>query len=100
LGITNISGPTFSIDNEDALRDEARSLAIKDARDKAEVLARDLGVRLGSVASFSENGGYYPMYESKAVMNQAADTGSAMPPTLPRGENKITTNVTVVFEIK
>jgi uncharacterized protein len=100
LGITNISGPTFSIDNEDALRDEARSLAIKDAREKAEVLARDLGVRLGSVASFSENGGYYPMYESKAVMNQAADAGSATPPSLPRGENKITTNVTVVFEIK
>jgi uncharacterized protein YggE len=38
IGITNISGPTFSIDNEDAFNEQARSLAIEDARAKAEKL--------------------------------------------------------------
>jgi uncharacterized protein YggE len=38
LGITNISGPTFSIDDEDKLKDEARSLAIEKARDKSKSL--------------------------------------------------------------
>lgn len=100
LGLTDISGPTFSIDNEDAFKDQARSKAIIDAKAKAEVLAKELGVRLGKVVSFSENnGGYYPMYEAKAMMS-ADSTGAAPAPTLPKGENKITSNVTITYEIR
>lgn len=100
LGITNISGPTFSIDDEDKLKDEARSLAIEKARAKAKTLAKELNVRLGDVVSFSENSGGYPlpMYKS---MDMAVS--SAMPeraPILPKGENTITSNVTITYEIK
>ncbi len=102
LGITNISGPTFSIDDEDKLKDEARALAIKEAREKAKVLAKELNVRLGDVVSFSENsGGYYPTMYKSATMDMAVS--SAMPeraPTLPKGENKITSSVTITYEIK
>ncbi len=102
LGITDISGPTFSIDNEDALNDEAKSKAIADARAKAEVLAKDLGVKLGKITSFSENGGYYPYRD--AMMDESAQLTKAMssvvPPELPKGENKITKTVTIYYEIK
>ena len=101
-GVTDISGPTFSIDDEEVYQDEARTLAIKDARQKAKSLARDLGVRLGKVVSFSENGDYR-MYSSAKTMNAeiAYDSGSGVvPPTLPKGENKITSTVTVTYEIK
>ncbi|MFA6515188.1 MAG: SIMPL domain-containing protein [Candidatus Paceibacterota bacterium] len=99
LGITDISGPTFSIDNEEGFKDEARSKAIAEARTKAEILAKELGVKLGKVVNFSENtGGNYPMYESKAMM--AGDSADVSAPVLPKGENKITSNVTISYEIR
>lgn len=101
IGVTDISGPTFSIDNEDTLKDSARSLAITNAKEKAKVLAKELGVKLGHVVSFSENSGsgYPVMYSAKATMSDSV-TGSAPAPTLPKGENKITSDVTIVYEIK
>jgi hypothetical protein len=99
LGITNISGPVFSIDNEDSLKDQARALAITDAKNKAEILAEQLGVSLGSVVSFSENtGGNYPMYETKTMMSASLASDSA--PVLPKGENKISTNITITYELE
>ena len=100
IGITDISGPTFSIDNEDSLKDQARALAIEDARSKARVLAKELGIKLGDVVSFSDNSGNnYPiMYAAKAMDSVSA--GSAPAPELPKGENKITSNVSISYEIK
>ena len=100
IGITNISGPTFSIDNEDGLKDEARAKAIEKAREKAKVLAKQLHVRLGDVVSFSENSGGYPvpMYKSMDVAMSAGVSESA--PNLPKGENTISSNVTITYEIK
>ena len=99
LGITDINGPTFSIDNQDALNDQVRALAITDAKNKAEVLAKELGVDLANIVNFSENtGGNYPMYEAKSMM--AVSSAAAPAPVLPKGENKITTNVTITYEIK
>jgi uncharacterized protein YggE len=100
LGIINISGPTFSIDDEDTYNDQARSKAIEDAKAKAKVLARELGVRLGKVASFSENGGGYPVMYAAKDMAQSSGMAQAPTPELPKGENKITSNVTITYEIK
>ena len=101
IGITDISGPTFSIDNEDGFKDGARAKAIADARLKAEALARDLGVKLGKVVSFSEGNNYQPMYSSAKSydMMETSAVGAAAP-ELPKGENKITSNVTITYEIR
>ncbi len=100
IGVTDISGPTFSIDNEDGFKDQARAVAIKDAQEKAKVLAKELGVTLGSVVSFSENtGGNYTMYSSmKSAGSEMMDSAAA--PVLPKGENKITSNVSISYEIR
>lgn len=101
IGITDISGPTFSIDDEESYQDQARSLAIKEARAKAKVLAKELGVRLGKVVSFSENGdNNYPMYAEKSMTGAGMMSDSATPPTLPKGENKIISNVFITYEIR
>jgi len=100
LGITDISGPSFGIDDEEIYKNEARSKAIVEARAKAEVLAKELGVRLGKVVSFNEDfGNNYPIY--KAMMNESSMArDSVMAPTLPKGENKIISNVTITYEIR
>jgi len=100
LGITDINGPTFGIDDEEGFKDQARSLAIKEAKAKAEVLAKELGVKLGKVVNFSENsGGNYPVMYEKSMMAADVSSGSVAP-TLPKGENKITSEVTITYEIR
>ncbi len=100
VGVSNISGPTFSIDDEDVYTDQARALAIADAKAKAVKLAKQLGVRLGKVASFSEGGNYPMMYAGKSLMATDAGVAESRAPELPKGENKITSNVTITYEIR
>ena len=100
IGITNINGPTFSIDDEEGFKDQARSLAIEEARGKAEVLAKELGVKLGKVVTFTDNNSYYPMYAKAMMGAEDAVSSRELVPTLPKGENKITSNVTITYEIR
>ena len=100
-GLSNISGPSFSIDNEDEIKAEARKNAIDDARQKARVLARDLGVRLGDITSFSESSGGQMYYAKDALLSPMAVSAPASPEAnLPKGENKITSSVTITWEIR
>ena len=100
LGVSNLNGPNFTVDNEDSIKDGARKLAIDDAKAKAKKLASDLGVRLGKITSFSENGNYpVPMYDAK-VMNVGAAVAPSAPAVIPTGQNLITSDVTITYELK
>ncbi len=99
LGVSDLSGPNFSIDNEDTVKAQARKKAIDDAKAKAEVLAKDLGIRLGKITSFSESGNYpMPMYAKTLSMDSAS--GASAPASIPAGENTITSDVTITYEIR
>ncbi|MFA5997390.1 MAG: SIMPL domain-containing protein [Candidatus Paceibacterota bacterium] len=99
-GVTEMQGPNFAIDQEDALQAEARKQAIDKAKAKAEVLARDLGVSLVRVVSFSE-GNNYPIYAREMMSSAKYDAaGSSPAPELPQGQNQITSNVTITYEIR
>lgn len=98
-GITNISGPEFGIDDEDKLKDEARTKAIAAAQVKADQLAKELGVSIVRIVSFYENTGGNVYYARAMAMDgKGGETASA--PTIPAGENKIVSNVTITYEIK
>jgi uncharacterized protein YggE len=100
-GASDISGINFIVDDEDAKVREARKLAIDDAKAQAQVLANDLGVELGDIVSFSEGGNYpVPMYYASKDMAMGMGGAENSAPQLPVGENKITSNVTIVYEIK
>jgi uncharacterized protein YggE len=98
-GVQNVSGPNFTVDDTSAVMAEARGKAIADARAKAEVLAKQLGVDLGKVVSFSENGGG-PMPYFAQAKGAGMDSIAAPAPTLPTGQNETSVTVTVVYEIK
>jgi uncharacterized protein YggE len=99
-GISEITGPNFSIENEDQLKEQARKMAIDEAKEKAEVLAKDLGVRLVRIVNFSENGDYSIYNYAQKEMAVESDASSAPAPELPTGENKITSSVTITYEIR
>ena len=99
-GATNISGLTFTIDDESVLKAEARSKAIADAKAKAEKIAADLGVELVRVTSFYENEGYYGYGYGGAepMMEKAMDASAS--PEAPVGENTTKVSVSLSFEVK
>ena len=99
LGASNVSGLNFSIDEEDKLRKEARDLAIEDARENGKILARSLGVKLVRIINFSESG-YFPIYREKFSADVMAVGGATLAPEIPTGENKITSQVNIVYEIR
>jgi uncharacterized protein YggE len=105
-GASYVSGLSFTIDDEDALKADAREQAITDAKAKAEELADQLEVEIVRVVGFyEESGGYLPYAFGKGggAMDMAVRSEAAMAapaPELPMGENKIISNVSVTYEIR
>jgi len=98
-GATNVSGLSLDVSNQDALQIQARDKAITDAKNKAEVLAKSLGVQLVRIVGYSEGGGG-PVYYAKAMSAGATMDAVAPAPQIPTGQNKITSDVNVTYEIR
>ena len=102
-GASQVSGLSFTIDDQDALEAQARGKAIDDARTKAEALASQLGVSLVRIVGFSESGNYpMPYAYGRGGVTMAMDVSAekALSPEVPVGQNKITSNVSVTYEIR
>jgi len=98
-GATEVSGLTFTIDQPDVVQAQARDKAIADAKTKADALAKALGVSLVRVISFTENTngrGVVPMVYSMA----AGSSASTPSPVISTGQNTITDDVTIQYEIR
>jgi uncharacterized protein len=102
-GASNVSGLTFKVADEDGLKDEARKEAIEEAKAKAKKLADELGVELVRMTAYNE-GGMYPVYNyGRGGMMEAktmAFDAATAPANIPVGENKIVSNVTIVYEVR
>lgn len=99
-GASSVSGLSFTIDNQDAVNAQARDKAIVQAQDKAQSLAKSLGVQLVRVVGFSENqnGGIVPMYARAETMS--AGSVATPVPEIPTGQNKIVDDVSLTYEIR
>lgn len=100
-GATEVSGLNFTFDDPNKVQDSARTKAITDAKGKADELARELGVSIVRVVSYNENGQgvVYPMAYGKGV-GMALDSTAARAPEISVGQNKVTSNVTITYEIR
>jgi hypothetical protein len=100
-GATNISSLNFTVDDTDALRAEARAIAITDAREKAVVLAEQLGVQIVRLSGYYENNNrnsYEPYYDMRAMgLAEDSDFGGA---ELPMGEEPTSVEVSVIYTVK
>jgi uncharacterized protein YggE len=96
--VSDISGPQFSIDDMNKVVADAKAKAVADAKAKAKVTANALGVDLGDIVGYSEDGGYnpYPVYMMKAQGGATMSTDSV---TLPVGETTTKVRVTITYEI-
>lgn len=96
-GSNQISGPTLTIDKPEAAQDEARVAAIKAARARASLYATALGMKVVRVVSITESEGYSggPM----PVMAMRSMDSAAKTEIMP-GEQSVSVNVSVVFELQ
>lgn len=93
---TKISGPNFSVENDQVAVNEAREKALADAKQKMEAISRQLGIELGTPTSYSEwkeDGGYYG-YAARSEM------GDANEPTVEPGENTVKLHVSLSYIIE
>lgn len=99
LGLNQVGGLQFTIDDIEAVRQKARLQALANAKEKADALARVMGVRLGKVISFSESGyaPVPPIYYDRAVMLKAEGVSAA--PAVEGGSEEIIVNASVTYEL-
>jgi len=98
-GATEVGGLSFTIDDPENLKADARNKALVDAKNKAAYLSSKLGVVLGEVVSYNEYeagaSDYYPM---KAMSSMGAEGGGA-PESVASGSRDVIMNVNIVYEI-
>ncbi len=99
---TNISGLDFVVDDTDALLAEARSEAIKDAKEKAAKLAKDLGLDLVKIAGYYEEDARYapsPYMNRTMAYDDMSESGFGGA-ELPMGEEQTISRVTITYEVR
>lgn len=99
-GANQINGSRFVIDKPELYREEARNAAIKNARDQAEKMAKNLGIKLGKITNIIEsspNQSTSPIY-AKSFASDGIGGGGG--PTIEQGSQTLTSVVTLYFEKK
>jgi len=98
-GINRLDKVSFETSKLVQLQSDARKLAMKDAKVKAEDYVSVLGQKVGKAFVISDNSQVYhpqPMYAAMR-MKESADTMGASNETLAIGEIEVTANVSVSF---
>ncbi len=92
-GVNTLNGISFDLQDPAPQQDQARALAVADAKHRATVLIESAGLKLGAIKTISEGGSVgepQPMYR----LDQAF---SGVP--VAAGEVPVTATVTIVWEI-
>lgn len=96
-GSNQINGIMFGIEKPDFALDQARKLAVTDARRKADVYAAAGGVRLGDILSLSE-GGFAPPPSPIQAKVMRAEMAADVP--IAQGEQVLAADVNITWELK
>ena len=96
-GSNQINGIQFSVSDPDIALDKARTVAVADARRKAELYAKAAGVTLGDIVSISEaSAGPGPV----VMRAKAAMMAEGAPAPIAGGEQTLSMDVNITWSIK
>lgn len=102
-GANEINGVNFSVEKPDYLQQQAKKMAIDNAKAKAQELASQAGLKLGKIVSIAESSGGYPgpiMYPTDVAMGMGGEDAKSIAPDIQTGSQEITETMNVVFEVK
>ena len=95
-GANNVHSLEFSLRDPRSLRREALTLAVKDAREKAEIIARAVGKSIVGVVSVSENPAFMPPYPMERLMTKSDASGGT---PIEGGTLTLTADIRVEFRL-
>lgn len=100
-GTNSVSQISFSIDDPETYKMQAREEAIKKAQEKALSMAKSAGFKIGRLIAIEENGYYPTPYNSYGMgaVDMAVEKASVVPDIEP-GSQEITANVVLRYEIR
>lgn len=100
-GATGVNGPLFEVSDPKSAQSEARSMAMKDAIERAQTLAEAGNFGLGDILTVNDNtsgsGGQVVM--QRMMMAADAAVMESAPTGIDSGEEEVTSSVSVVFKI-
>lgn len=97
-GANQVNNTTYSIDNPDKYREEARDMAIQNAKDQAQKLASQAGIHLGKIVNIIESSPDTGPIPYLARSFDAAPMAAGAAPDLQAGSQTINSQVTLFFE--
>jgi uncharacterized protein YggE len=100
LGVNQIGGVNFTIEDPEKYLSEARKDAFKKAETKAREMAAQAGVSLGRVVNASEYQFIPPIPYAAAVEKVGRSAAAPAAPTIEPGTTEVTLNVNVTYEIR
>lgn len=95
-GANQVNGVSFTIRDPKLLLTRAREEAVKDALARAQTYAAAAGVTLGPILSIGEGGSDMP----RPMFRMAMAMAPAAPPPIAGGEQSVTANVSITWEIR
>ena len=99
--VSSVNGPDFTIDDMTAVTNGARDKAIADAKEQAEILARQLGVHLRKIVDFQVvNGGVVAPYAMRATASADMVGAKEAAPTIEPGQSDIKVQVNITYRIQ
>lgn len=95
-GANSINGVTFDVLDKESAMNEARELAIADAKKNAEAMAKAAGITLGEIYTLSvyNSGSPVPVFEGKGGMMNAGQA------PISAGQLVLTVNADVTYALK
>ncbi|MBI4085187.1 MAG: SIMPL domain-containing protein [Candidatus Liptonbacteria bacterium] len=101
LGVNQIGGVSFRVDDPEKFLAEARADAFRKAKEKAEKIASANGAKLGEVVAVSGyQNGPIPYYAKTALgVGGAADSVPVVPSIEP-GTQELTVNISVTYSLR
>lgn len=97
-GANNLHSLQFKTSNPNKLEVDARSLALKDAKSKAEMIAQQMSLKLGRPRSIAEGLREPTPVPMMTMAFKESFARDSREPTLSPGEIKVREQVTVIFE--
>ncbi|MDP3988410.1 MAG: SIMPL domain-containing protein [Candidatus Levybacteria bacterium] len=95
VGANQVIQSGFSVENMEKYREEARNLAIENAKTQAQKLAKTLGINLGRISNIVESTPQSPIMFRSSAPGIGRDTAEIEP-----GIQTVTSTITLYFEKK
>lgn len=100
LGVNQIGGINFSIEDQEKFLSVARGEALSKAKAKALELANQGGARLGRIVNISESQGGFPIPYYYGASTLRAESTAVAALTIEPGSQEVRDQITLVYELE